>query len=61
MGLFSAKTCELCGAKAGMLTKLKLAEGYLCSRCKKKVSVFSSGWNRLRTWQIGRASCRERV
>ena len=48
MGLFSAKTCELCGAKAGMLTKLKLAEGYLCSRCKKKVSVFSSGWNRLR-------------
>ena len=31
-----------------MLTKLKLAEGYLCSRCKKKVSVFSSGWNRLR-------------
>lgn len=33
MGLFSTKTCELCGDKAGMLTKLKLSEGYLCGSC----------------------------
>ena len=45
MGLFSTKTCELCGDKAGMLTKLKLSEGYLCGSCKKKVSGFSSGWS----------------
>ncbi|MCI7672413.1 DUF4428 domain-containing protein [Schaalia hyovaginalis] len=45
MGLFDAKMCELCGEKAGMLTKLKLSEGFLCSKCKKKLSGFSSGWS----------------
>ncbi|MDO5671518.1 MAG: DUF4428 domain-containing protein [Actinomycetaceae bacterium] len=44
MGLFDKKVCELCGEKAGMLTKLSLQEGFLCGDCKKKLSDFSDGW-----------------
>ena len=44
MGLFDAKECALCGNKAGMLTKQKLQDGFLCGDCKKQLSDLSSGW-----------------
>ncbi|NMW82375.1 DUF4428 domain-containing protein [Mobiluncus curtisii] len=44
MGLFDAKQCALCFQKAGMLTKQKLQDGFLCGDCKKKLSDLSSGW-----------------
>ena len=44
MGLFDAKECALCSQKAGMLTKQKLQDGFLCGDCKKKLSDLSSGW-----------------
>ncbi|MDD7541591.1 MAG: DUF4428 domain-containing protein [Mobiluncus porci] len=44
MGLFDSKECALCGEKAGMFTKQKLQDGFLCGDCKKKLSDLSSGW-----------------
>lgn len=44
MGLFEKKFCDLCGEKVNALTKLKLADGYLCSDCKHKLGSFTSGW-----------------
>ena len=39
MGLFSKKTCCLCDAKAGMLTRQKIADGlFICGDCLEKCS-----------------------
>lgn len=40
MGLFSKKTCCICGEKVGLLGGLKLKDGDLCKECKKKLSPF---------------------
>ena len=40
MGLFSKKTCCICGDKVGLLGGLKLKDGDLCKECKKKLSPF---------------------
>ena len=39
MGLFEKKQCELCGGKAGLLTRYKIqGGGYICGDCKSKMS-----------------------
>lgn len=40
MGLFSKKTCCICGEKVGILGGLKLKDGDMCKECKKKLSPF---------------------
>ena len=46
MALFEKKFCDLCGEKVNVLTRQKLADGYLCSDCKKKLSSLSSDWDK---------------
>ncbi len=50
MGLFEKKTCEHCGEKAGLLSRVKLSDGFLCGDCRKKLSSLSTGW-RQRTYE----------
>jgi len=38
MGLFDKKFCCICGQKAGMLTRQKLMDDYLCGDCRQKCS-----------------------
>lgn len=38
MGLFDKKLCCICGAKAGMLTRQKIAGDYICGDCRLKCS-----------------------
>ncbi len=38
MGLFSKEECNLCGEKAGFLSRKRLVNksGYICKECEKK-------------------------
>lgn len=38
MGLFSAKYCDICGSKIGLLGNKKLEDGSMCKNCEKKLS-----------------------
>lgn len=38
MGLFSKKTCDICGGEIGLLGNRKLSDGNLCKDCAKKLS-----------------------
>ncbi len=38
MGLFSAKYCDICGGKIGLLGNKKLEDGSMCKDCEKKLS-----------------------
>ena len=40
MGLFSKKSCSICGEKVGLFGGLKLKDGNLCKNCKSKLSPF---------------------
>jgi len=42
MGLFSAKFCDVCGGKIGLLGNRKLEDGNLCKDCANKLSPFFS-------------------
>lgn len=44
MGLFDKKSCDMCGNKVNMLTRVKMSDGYLCGDCKKNLSEFASNW-----------------
>ena len=35
MGLFSKKSCDVCGGKIGLLGNRKLEDGNLCKECAK--------------------------
>ena len=44
MGLFDKKQCELCGSKAGLITRTKIQGGdYICGDCRNKMSSLTSG------------------
>lgn len=38
MGLFDKKMCCICGSKAGMLTRQKIKDDYICGDCRGKCS-----------------------
>lgn len=38
MALFERKVCSMCGEKAGMLTRQKIADGYICGDCRARCS-----------------------
>lgn len=38
MGLFSKKTCDMCGGDIGLLGNRKLEDGNMCKSCAKKLS-----------------------
>lgn len=38
MGLFSKKSCDICGGEIGMLGNKKLEDGNMCKNCAKKLS-----------------------
>ncbi len=40
MGLFSKKTCDICGGDIGLLGNRKLEDGNLCKNCARKLSPF---------------------
>ncbi len=40
MALFNKKSCNICGAKIGLLGNRKLDDGNLCKDCAKKLSPF---------------------
>lgn len=42
MGLFSKKSCDVCGEKIGLLGNRKLEDGNLCKECAKKLSPWFS-------------------
>ena len=42
MGLFSKKTCDICGGDIGLLGNKKLEDGNLCKNCAKKLSPWFS-------------------
>ncbi len=44
MGLFDKKSCDMCGNKVNMLTRVKMSDGYLCGDCKKNLSEFATNW-----------------
>ncbi|MBR6469570.1 MAG: DUF4428 domain-containing protein [Lachnospiraceae bacterium] len=44
MGLFEKKECELCGGKAGLITRYKISDGgYICGDCRGKMSSHTDG------------------
>ncbi len=40
MGLFSKKTCDICGANMGLITDQKVSDGGICKECAKKLSIY---------------------
>lgn len=44
MGLFEKKFCVLCGEKAGLFTRAKLSDGYLCGKCEGKCSDYLTNY-----------------
>lgn len=42
MGLFSKKTCDVCGGSIGLMGNRKLADGNLCKDCAAKLSPWFS-------------------
>lgn len=48
MGLFEKKECVLCGAKAGLFSREKIAGGaFICGDCRKKISPYTTGFSRM--------------
>ncbi len=48
MGLFDKKVCELCGAKAGLISRTKIQDGdYICGDCRKKMSSLTTGFSEM--------------
>ena len=52
MGLFSKKSCGVCGKELGLMGKRKLEDGYLCKDCAGKLSPFFSDRRRSTLAQI---------
>ncbi len=43
MGLFSKKSCDICGGNMGLVTDCKVQDGGICKDCKKKLSPWFEG------------------
>lgn len=41
--VFEKKNCAICGSELGVFGKTKLAEGYLCKECARKLSPYFHG------------------
>ena len=52
MGLFEKKTCDICGAKIGLLGNRKLDDGNMCGACAKQLSPFTTDRRRTSVAQI---------
>ena len=50
--LFEKKYCSICGAEAGMLSRSKIEDGYLCGDCASKLSPYYGGRRHATTEQI---------
>jgi hypothetical protein len=45
MGLFEKKECALCGGKAGLITRYKIADGdFICGDCRRRMSPNTDGF-----------------
>lgn len=45
MGLFEKKECVLCGGKASLITRYKLADGnFICGNCRSRMSSNTTGF-----------------
>ena len=52
MGLFSKKTCDICGQDIGLLGNRKLADGNLCKHCAARLSPFLTDRRQLTVEEI---------
>ena len=54
MGLFDKKTCVICGKQFGLIGGISIADGHLCSECRRKLSPYTYNEKKLTTEEIRR-------